>query len=67
MNSSKIAELLGSNADSLLNHTCKTISKEHIVSPGADFLSKTFIDTNRNNQVLRSLADIYGHGRLGGS
>ncbi|HRH01781.1 MAG TPA: class I fructose-bisphosphate aldolase [Bacteroidia bacterium] len=67
MNSSKIAELLGSNADSLLNHTCKTISKEHIVSPGADFLSKTFIDTNRNNQVLRSLAAIYGHGRLGGS
>jgi class I fructose-bisphosphate aldolase len=67
MNSSKIAELLGSNADSLLNHTCKTISKEHIVMPGPDFLGKTFMDTNRSNQVLRSLAAIYGHGRLGGS
>ncbi|MBK9478018.1 MAG: class I fructose-bisphosphate aldolase [Bacteroidetes bacterium] len=67
MNSSKIAELLGSNADSLLNHTCKTISKENIVIPGADFVGKTFMDTNRNNQVIRSLAAIYGHGRLGGS
>lgn len=67
MNASKIAELLGANADSLLNHTCKTISKDSIVKPSGDFIGSTFTDTNRNNQVLRNLAAIYNHGRLGGS
>jgi len=67
MNASKIAELLGANADSLLNHTCKTISKDSIVQASGDFVAKTFMDTNRSNQVLRSLAAIYNHGRLGGT
>ncbi len=67
MNASKIAELLGTKADSLLNHTCKTISKESIVAPSGDFVGKIFTDTNRSNQVLRSMAAIYNHGRLGGS
>ena len=30
---SKITDLLGAQADSLLNHTCKTIAKDHIVIP----------------------------------
>ncbi|MBL0048499.1 MAG: class I fructose-bisphosphate aldolase [Bacteroidetes bacterium] len=67
MNASKIAELLGANADSLLNHTCKTISKDSIVQANGDFVGKTFTDTNRSNQVLRNLAAIYDHGRLGGT
>jgi class I fructose-bisphosphate aldolase len=67
MNASKIAELLGDQADSLLNHTCKTIAKSSIVTPNSDFVGKTFTDTNRSNQVLRSMASIYNHGRLGGS
>lgn len=61
---SKIKELLGSQADSLLNHTCKTITKEQIHQPGADFVDRMFAPTNRNPQVLRSLQAIYGHGRL---
>lgn len=61
---SKIKELLGSQADSLLNHTCKTITKEQIHKPGADFVDRMFGPTNRNPQVLRSLQAIYGHGRL---
>jgi class I fructose-bisphosphate aldolase len=61
---SKIKELLGSQADSLLNHTCKTITKEQIHHPGADFVDRMFAPTNRNPQVLRSLQAIYGHGRL---
>ena len=35
--------------------------------PGADFVDRIFKDTNRNNQVLRSLQGIYNHGRLGGT
>ncbi len=61
---SKIKELLGSQADNLLNHTCKTITKEQIHQPGADFVDRMFAPTNRNPQVLRNLQAIYGHGRL---
>ncbi|HRG38901.1 MAG TPA: fructose-bisphosphate aldolase, partial [Bacteroidia bacterium] len=56
-------ELLGANA-SLLNHTCKTISKEHIHLPGGDFVERIFAPSNRNPQVLRSLQQLYGTGRL---
>jgi class I fructose-bisphosphate aldolase len=61
---SKINELLGKQADSLLSHTCKTITKEQIHLPGADFVDRMFAPSNRNPQVLRSLQAIYGHGRL---
>lgn len=61
---SKITDLLGAQADSLLNHTCKTISKDNIVAPSANFIDQTFIYSNRNPQVLRSLAQLYGTGRL---
>lgn len=61
---SKITDLLGAQADSLLNHTCKTISKDAIVSPNAGFIDQTFVYSNRSPQVLRSLAQLYGNGRL---
>ena len=64
MSISKITELLGNDAQSLLTHTCKTISKENIHLPGGDFVDRLFIQSNRSNQVLRSLQAIYGHGRL---
>ena len=67
MSIQKIHELLGKDADHLLNHTCKTISKEHIHLPGTDFVDRIFTGTNRSNQVLRSLQSIYGHGRLANS
>lgn len=67
MSLSKIKELLGAQADSLLNHQCKTISKDQIHQPGADFVDRMFIPGNRNNNVLRNLQSIYDHGRLGGS
>lgn len=63
----KIRELLGSDADSLLNHTCKTITRDQMHLPGADFTDRMFGISNRNNQVLRSLQSIYNHGRLAGT
>jgi class I fructose-bisphosphate aldolase len=63
----KIAELLGDSAASLLNHECKTISKSQLHLPGGDFLDRVFLQSNRTPQVLRSLGAIYEHGRLGGS
>lgn len=65
--SSKIAELLGSQADSLLNHNCKTISKDNIHLPGGDFVERIFGQSNRNPQVLRSLQQLYNTGRLAGT
>jgi len=64
MATKKIEELLGANANNLLNHTCKTISKENIHLPGNDFVGRIFMGSNRNPQVLRSLQQLYGTGRL---
>lgn len=61
---SKITELLGNQADYYLNHESKTISKNHIHLPGADFIDRSFGPGNRNPQVLRSLGQLYGTGRL---
>ncbi len=64
MNIEKISALLGNDADSLLNHTSKTISKDLLHLPGHDFIDRVFKDTDRNPQVLRNIASLYGHGRL---
>jgi len=61
---SKTIELLGDKASYLLDHTCKTIDKDMIHLPGADFIDRSFMQTNRSPQVLRSLQALYGSGRL---
>ena len=60
--SANVKELLGAQAEILLNHTCKTITKEQIHLPGADFVDRIFQQSNRNPQVLRSLQQLYGTG-----
>ena len=67
MTINQIEELLGKDAHTLLNHSCKTITASQIHQPGADFVDRAFIGTNRNNQVLKNLEAIYNHGRLGGT
>jgi len=62
-----IASLLGPDAGNLLDHTCKTIDKNMLHVPGVDFVERSFAQTNRNAQVLRSMEDLYSHGRLGGT
>lgn len=60
----KIAELLGEEADSLLQHECKTIPRSALHLPGGDFVDRIFMSSDRNNKVLANLQRIYGHGRL---
>ncbi len=67
MSYQKIQELLAEKAESLLNHTSNTVSRDMITAPGGDFIDRVFSNTNRNNQVLGSLQSIYGHGRLAGT
>ncbi len=63
----RIAELLGDDADTLLSHSCKTISRDSMHLPGPDFISRVWTDTDRHPQVLRSLQQMLDHGRLGGT
>ncbi|KXJ98807.1 MAG: fructose-bisphosphate aldolase [Acidobacteria bacterium OLB17] len=60
-------ELLGDEADSLLNHVSKTISKDDLQLPGGDFIDRVWVNSDRNPNVLRNLQAIYGHGRLAGT
>jgi len=67
MEYTRIEELLGSSAESLLSHTSRTIPKEQLVLPGPDFVERVWARSDRNPQVLRSLQSLYDHGRLGGT
>lgn len=60
----RIAELLGSDADHLLNHISTTIPKDHLYLPSPDFVDTIYTQTNRTPQVLRSLQQMFGNGRL---
>lgn len=62
-----IESLLGDKAEYLLGHECQTVSKDQLYLPSGDHVSRVFADTDRSPQVLRSLEDLYSHGRLGGT
>ncbi|HEY1829522.1 MAG TPA: class I fructose-bisphosphate aldolase [Acidimicrobiales bacterium] len=59
--------LLGDEADSLLSYTAKAFPAEGLVLPGPDYLSRVFTDSDRSPAVLRNLASVFNHGRLGGT
>jgi fructose-bisphosphate aldolase, class I len=63
----QIEERLGAEHQGLLSHVCKTIGKERLHLPGADYLDRVFLDTDRKPAVIRNLAAMYNHGRLAGS
>jgi class I fructose-bisphosphate aldolase len=63
----QIRELLGSDADLLLNHVSTTIPKENIQLPGGDFADRVWSHSDRNPNVLRSLQTLNDNGRLGGT
>ncbi|QBI20162.1 class I fructose-bisphosphate aldolase [Egibacter rhizosphaerae] len=62
-----ITGLLGEEADSLLNHKCDTVGAEQLHLPGSDFVDRIFIPSDRGNQALRNLAQVFNHGRLAGT
>ena len=62
-----LSDLLGKDADQLLQHTCKTISKDQLHLPGPQFVDHVFGPSNRSPQVLRSLQWLFDTGRLGGT
>lgn len=62
-----IVKLLGKEADYLLNHKSKTVSKAELHLPGPDFVERIFIPSDRSNSVLRNLQLMYNTGRLAGT
>ena len=62
----KITKLLGDSAASLLKHKA-IFPKEKLHLPGPDFMDRVFIASDRKPQVLRSLQQMFSHGRLGGT
>lgn len=61
--SQSIESWLGDEAESMLTHKAK-VSKDLLHLPGADFIDRVFALSDRNPQVLRSLQQLYGTGRL---
>src|SRR6187397_2697164 len=62
---SKIEEILGDEAASLLQYQCKTIPKEMLHLPGPDYVERIYSISDRPTRVLTSLQSMLDHGRLG--
>jgi class I fructose-bisphosphate aldolase len=63
----KIAEILGNKAEYLLSHTSKTINQTALHLPSPTHIDDIWINSNRNNQVLRNFQQLLNHGRLSGT
>jgi class I fructose-bisphosphate aldolase len=62
-----IEDALGKDAQGLLEHRCKGISRDVLQLPGPDFVDRVHAASDRPVPVLRSLQQMLGHGRLAGT
>lgn len=63
LTTNSIVDWLGDEADALLSYQAK-VPKESLHLPGPDWVSRIFAQSDRSPQVLRSLQQLYAHGRL---
>ncbi len=63
----RITELLGSDAQSLLEHTVTTVRRADLQLPGPDFVERVWLDSDRRLPVIRNLQSLYDAGTLGGT
>src|SRR5215470_9961006 len=63
----RIQEILGADAESLLSHQCKTISKDRLHLPGPDFIDRIHTGSDRPIRSLVSLQQLFKSGRLAGT
>lgn len=62
-----ITTILGNENDWLLGHVCDAIPKHNLQLPGADFVDRVMVLSNRKPSVLRNLQAFYNQGRLAGT
>ena len=67
MPETNIADLLGADARTLLEHKSTTIPKDQLHIPGPDFIDRVYAHSDRSNRVLGSLQRTFNHGRLAGT
>jgi class I fructose-bisphosphate aldolase len=63
----RIEELLGEEADDLLNYTAKGFDKKMLHLPGGDFVDRVIAGSDRPTPVLRHFQWILNTGRLAGT
>ncbi len=63
----RITDILGGEARSLLEHNCQTISKDMLHLPGPDFIERIFSISDRQKSVLKNMQLLFNHGRLNGT
>ncbi len=64
---SAIIDLLGADAESLLNYKCTGIDKSLLHLPGPDYIDRVFTHTDRSVPTLRNLGWMLNSGRLAGT
>lgn len=64
MGKTNVTELLGDKASYYLDHQCRTIDRSQLQLPSQDVINRVWRDSNRNNQTLRNLQQVFGTGRL---
>lgn len=67
MTTNRLEELLGDDAQTLLEHTCETFPAENLHLPGPDFVDRVWVDSDRSTLVLRNLQWLVNSGRLSGT
>jgi hypothetical protein len=51
--------VLGDEAETLLTHECKGVTRDELVLPGPDFIDRVAAETDRPIPVLRNLQSLY--------
>jgi class I fructose-bisphosphate aldolase len=67
LSTSRIEELLGDDAERLLQHRSTTFPASDLHLPGPDFVDRVFADSDRPTTVLRNLQWLINSGRLAGT
>ncbi len=67
LSQSDLEKYLGDDAESLLTHTSKTVSKDQLHLPSPTFVDDVWMKSDRNPRVLGNLQRLFDHGRLGGT
>ena len=63
----KITELLGDDADYLLNFNDPKVPAKDLYLPGPDWIDQTFMQSDRSIPVIKSLHALFNNGNLSGT